>query len=116
MNSLEVMNKFQIDEELINIAKEEAKKFSEAFDYKRYQIGEEINFELGKRFNKEKSASVALEDIDCDNLIAKFIINEDDKELKGREIIKNNFYTHIGFFKLEFEEENFMVIIFSTMN
>ena len=114
LNSLDKMNLLKIDEELINICKEEVKKFSEDADYNKYQIGEELEFELSKTFDKEHSALIALEDIDNDNLIPKIIANESDKEKKGRAILANNIYTHIGFHKIENDEGTFMTILFSS--
>ena len=114
INTLEKMEQLKIDEELINIAKEEVKQFSEDSEYTKYQIGEEIKHELSENFDKEHSALIALEDINNDNFITKIIVNDSDKEKKGREILTNNIYTHIGFNKIKNDDGIFMVIIFST--
>ena len=116
-HNLEIMNELQIDKELINIANEEVIIFADDPDYQKYQIGEELNFELSERFVKEDSALIALEGVNKENLITKIISNYEDKEKKGRDIFTNNKYTHIGFSILEDDDYgNFIVIIFSTID
>jgi hypothetical protein len=50
---------------------------------------------------------------ELDQLIPKIIINDADTDKKGRNIITNNEYTHIGISQMEKDGVNFIILIFS---
>ena len=79
------------DKELCDLAKEEVKKFSENSDYNKFQIGEEIKFNISENFSKNDIGLIAIDEIEnIESLISKIIINESDVNKKARNIIINS--------------------------
>ena len=117
--SLNKIPELNLNQDLSNIAKEEAKKFFEDPGYNRYQIGEEFQPKLSEIFSKKESALIALDELnDIEDLIPKIILNSIDKEKKGRKILSNSEYTCLGigcfiFEESEETEETSYVLIFS---
>ena len=88
--SLEKLPELTPDKELCDIAKEELKKFLENDNYNKYQIGEDFKSKLNDKFSQNDVGLIALEDIDnFEQLIPKIIINDEDSEKKGRNILIN---------------------------
>ena len=122
LNSLNESSDLKLDKELSNIAKKEAKKFFEDPEYNKYQIGEEFQPQLSREFSQEESALIALDDLnEIEDLVPKIIMNTTDEEKKGRKILSNSDYTHIGIGYFIFEEgeeteEISYVLIFSKEN
>ena len=122
LNSLEKRESLELDNELMNIAKEESKKFFEDSEYNKYQIGEEFHLKLSENFSQKDSALIAIDNLDdIEDIIPKIIVNDSDKEKKGRKILANSDYTHIGIGYYIFEEnekaeEISYVLIFSKFN
>ena len=111
INSLEKMPELILDKNLCKIAAEELKKLSEdPENYNKIQIGEEFQININDEFIKNEMALIAIEEIDNnDKLIIKIIINESDKDKKGRTILSNKSYTHFGFSK---SDEDSIILIF----
>ena len=122
LNSLDKGENLKLDNELMYIAKEESKKFSEDTEYNKYQIGEEFYIKLSEKFSQKESALIAIDNLDnIEDIIPKIIVNDSDKEKKGRKILANSEYTHIGigyYISEENEEaeEISYVLIFSKLN
>ena len=122
LNSLDKGENLKLDNELMYIAKEESKKFSEDTEYNKYQIGEEFYIKLSEKFSQKESALIARDHLDnIEDIIPKIIVNDSDKEKKGRKILANSEYTHIGigyYISEENEEaeEISYVLIFSKLN
>ena len=122
LNSLDKGENLKLDNELMYIAKEESKKFSEDTEYNKYQIGEEFYIKLSQKFSQKESALIAIDNLDnIEDIIPKIIVNDSDKEKKGRKILANSEYTHIGigyYISEENEEaeEISYVLIFSKLN
>ena len=111
INTLQKMNPLIPDKELYKIAEEEMKKLSEDSEYQNYQIGEEFQNDISEDFVQNEVALIAIEEIEnIDEIIQKIIINDSDKEKKGRAILTNNEYTHIGICK---SEEASIILIFA---
>ena len=111
INTLKEIPQLIPDKELFQLAKEELEKFSSVSDYNYYQIGQEFQNEFSQDFDKEKVSLIALESLDdIEDIIQRIIINDLDEEKKGRKIITNGEYTHIGFCK---SEDNSIIIIFA---
>ena len=111
INSLETMPKLIFDKTLCSIAKEELEKFSKDDEYNNYQIGEEFQTNLSQDYDQKEVALIALETLDKnEEIIQRIIINDSDEKKKGRKILTNKEYTHIGFFK---SKENSIVFIFA---
>ena len=112
INTLQKMNPLIPDKELYKIAEEEMKKLSEDSDYQKYQIGTEFQNDISKDFVQNEVALIAIEEIEkIEEIIQKLIVNDLDKEKKGRAILTNNEYTHIGICKSE--EEASIILIFA---
>ena len=113
INSLEKMPKLELDKNLCKLAEEELKKLSEDCDnYNKYQVGEEFEANINDEFVKNEVALIAIEEIEnIEYLILKIIINQFDKDKKGRKILSNKSYTHIGFSKSD--EEHSIILIFA---
>ena len=113
INSLEKMPNLIFDENLCKLAEEELKKLSEDPEtYNKYQIGEEFQANLSNNFIKNEWALIAIEELESiEKLISKIIINEEDKEKKGRKILRNKSYTHLGF--CYSNEEYSIILIFA---
>ena len=122
INSLDKKPILKLNDKLCNIAKEEAKKFYDDPAYNKYQIGNEILPELSPNFSRKDSALIAIDNLDnIDELIPIIIINDLDKSKKGRKILANSEYTHIGigYFIPEENEESeeiSYILIFSKLN
>ena len=122
LNSLNKISELELNEELSNKAKEEAKKLFEDPGYNKFQIGEEFQPKLSENFSKKESALLAIDGLnDVEDLIPKIILNSKDKEKKGRKILSNSEYNclGIGCFILEENkkiEETSYVLIFSKDN
>ena len=111
VKSLESLPKLIFDETLFSLAKEEMEKFVNSENYNNYQIGEEFQSNLKKDYDQKEVALIALETLDnIEEIIQKIIINDSDDKKKGRKILTNKEYTHIGFFK---SEENSIIFIFA---
>ena len=110
INSLQKMPELILDKNLCKIAEEESKKFSEDSDYNKYQIGEEFKIKIGEEFNIDEVALIAIEEINLEKLIIMIISNEVDTGKKGKVILTNPLYTHIGFSK---SEEDSLILIFA---
>ena len=111
INSLEKMKELKPDKELFDIAKEEIKILIEDSEYNKIQIGQEFKPKISEKFIQEQAALIAIEEVDeIDNIIQKIIINDSDSEKKGRNIITNEEYTHIGFC---LSEESSIIFIFA---
>ena len=110
------MPELKPDKDLIELAKEEVKKFSEDKDdsYNKYQIGDNFKLKLNEKFSEKDNALIGLTEIeDIETLIPKIIINDDDTDKKGRNALINPDYTHIGISQLEADDEKYIVLIFS---
>ena len=91
INTLDKMTELVPDKELCDLAKEEVKKFSENSDYNKFQIGEEIKFNISENFSKNDIGLIAIDEIEnIESLISKIIINESDVNKKARNIIINS--------------------------
>ena len=111
INSLEKMKELKPNKELFELAKEEIKKFSEEDSYKKIQINEEFISNISDYFDKNEMALIAIDNIEKnESLIPFIIINDSDKEKKGRDILTNLNYTHIGFSK---SDEDSIILIFA---
>ena len=111
VKSLESLPKLIFDETLFSLAKEEMEKFVNSENYNNYQIGEEFQSNLKKDYDQKEVALIALETLDnIEEIIQRIIINDSDDKKKGRKILTNKEYTHIGFFK---SEENSIIFIFA---
>ena len=76
INALEEMPELVPDKELCDLAKEEVKKFSEDSDYNKFQIGEEIKFNISEKFSKNNIGLIAIDEIEnIELLIPNIIIN-----------------------------------------
>jgi cell division protein FtsB len=76
INTLEKMPELVPDKELCDLAKEEVKKFSEDSDYNKFQIGEEIKFNISEKFSKNNIGLIAIDEIEnIELLIPNIIIN-----------------------------------------
>ena len=114
INSLDLdkMTELKPEKELFDIAKEEVKNLSENDKYDKIQINENFKPKISQNFSKNEIALIAIEEIDkIENIIQKIVTNDLDKEKKGREIISNINYTHIGFCKSE--EDYSIIFIFA---
>ena len=111
VNSLEIMEELKLDQKLMDIAKEQINILSDDIDnYKKIQINEEFKPKLPKEYDKKNIALIAIEELDnIDKLLIKIIINESDKDKKGRIILTNKSYTHFGFCK---SDEDSIILIF----
>ena len=116
INALEKMSKLKPDKELCNIAKEEVIKLSDDMEYNKYQIGKDLEAKLNNKFSKNETGLIAIDDINkIELLIPKIIINNSDRNKKGRDILINKEYTHVGCSHLEKEYGNFIILIFSKI-
>ena len=98
------------------MAKEEVIKLSDDMKYNKYQIGKDLELKLYNKFSKNETGLIAIDDINkIELLIPKIIINNSDPNKKGRDILINKEYTHIGCSHLEKEYGNFIIIIFSKI-
>ena len=110
------MPKLTLDQELNEIAKKEVKKLSEEEEYNKIQIGEELNIRFSGNFKMKDSALISLENVNnAEEVIPRIIINESDKNKKGREILSNKEITHIGISQLMNTSIIYIVIIFSKI-
>ena len=116
INILDKMPELEPDQELSKLANEEAINFSEDMEYNKYQTGNDFKLKLDKKFSQKESCLIALDDINkIELLIPKIIINNSDQNKKGRIIITNKEYTHIGLSQIETEYGIFIVLIFSKL-
>ena len=119
-NSPKNLSIFQKSQELFDLANKEAKNYSEMEEYNEYQMNEDFMLELGVNFSKKNSALIAIyldEKDNLENLIPNIIVNESDKDKKGRNILTNSEYTHIGIgiYELNDDEGIYVVLIFSKI-
>ena len=107
------MEELKLDQKLIEIAREEIKILSDDIDnYEKFQINEEFKPKLSNEYDKKNIALIAIGEIDnIEILLYKIINNESDKDKKGRLILSNKSYTHIGISK--FDEEESVILIFA---
>ena len=112
------LNALQKSQELFNLAKEEAKKYSEESEYNEIQIIEELKQKLSNNFSKNDFGLIALfidENDGLENIIPNIIVNELDKKKKGRNMLINPVFTHIGIGIFEEYDEKYLILIFSKI-
>ena len=115
LQKMKPMPKLNLNTELTNIAREQARKFSLNPDYQLYQKGNELKGILPDYYLTENPSLLA--DVGADdpnNQIIKLLLNKIDKKKKGRSFITDSFYTQVGIGLQIFEEENYIVLIFAN--
>ena len=115
LQKMKPMPKLNLNTELTNIAREQARKFSLNPDYQLYQKGNELKGILPDYYLTENPSLLA--DVGADdpnNQIIKLLLNKIDKKKKGRAFITDSFYTQVGIALQIFEEENYIILIFAN--
>ena len=114
LGSLNSMPLFEIDPSLNSIAESELSKFIGDSDYEKIQRPYKMTDE-GQKKKFEEIALVAIDDVkEKDEIIPKKIIsNEGDKEKKGRSILTNEKFTHLGLGLIEEEGDITLVLLFA---
>ena len=118
INSLKKMPELNLDKKLIEIAKEEIKILSNDLDnYEKIQIGESVKSEIKEKLSDKDIALLIINDIDkIEDFVYKIIMNDVDKEKKGRVIISDKTYTYIGLSQYcspENDDEKPVILIFA---
>ena len=113
INSLDKMKELKLDQKLTEIAKEEIKILSDDIDnYEKIQINEEFKPKLPNEYDKKNTALIAIGEIDnFEKLLYKIIHSETDKDKKGRIILSNTSYTHLGICKSK--DDDSIILIFA---
>ena len=105
-----------LDKELNELAKDEVKKLAEEEEYNKIQIGEELNIKFNDSDRIKDTALIGLDNINnVEEIIPKIIVNESDENKKGRTILTNKEYTHIGISQLVITNIIHIIIIFSKI-
>ena len=106
------MPELKPDKELCNLAKEEIKNFSEHSNYNKYQIGKEFKSKLRDKFSQNEVGLIALDEI---KIWKNYFHNKVDENKKGRNILINKEFDHIGINESIADEEISIIIIFSKI-
>ena len=118
INSIDKMEELKLDQKLIEIAREEIKIVNEDLDkYEKYQIGESVKSEIKEKLQDKDIAILVIDDTDkLEDFVFKIIVNEVDKQKKGRAIISDKSYKYIGLSQYcpkENDDEKPVIILFA---
>ena len=116
INSLPKMNKLFINKTLNQVAREEVKKYiRNESSYNPYLIGAQMKGVVPSGFLEQNAALIADSGADeAETVVPKLLLNNTDKEKKGRKILCTPEYTQIGIASRESEGENYYVILFAN--
>ena len=110
------MNQLQINKSLCQVAREEVKKYTRnESTYNPYLMGEQLKGIVPSGFLEQNAALIADSGADeAETIVPKLLLNQGDKDKKGRQMLFTPDYTQIGVANREFEGENYYVIIFAN--
>jgi hypothetical protein len=116
INSLPKMNKLFINKTLNQVAREEVKKYiRNESSYNPYLTGAQMKGVVPSGFLEQNAALIADSGADeAETVVPKLLLNNSDKEKKGRKILCTPEYTQIGIASRESEGENYYVILFAN--
>ena len=104
-----------INQTLNKIAREEVRKFTRNPNYNKYLTGNQLKGVVPNSFLEENAALIADDGADeAETVVPKLLLNKADREKKGRKILITQEYTQIGVASTEYENENYIVIIFAN--
>ncbi len=115
IGSIKKMPNLTYNQTLSQACKEEVKKFSRDEGYNKYRTGNQLKGIVSDAFIKENAALIADDGADeAETVVSKLLLNKADKEKKGRKMLTTPEYTQIGIASIEYNDENYIVIIFAN--
>ena len=115
ISSIPKMPPVVINKTLCDIAASEVKKYAKNEDtYNPYRIGKELDGIIPEEFMDGNPALIADNGADeAETIVPKLLLNQLDKQKKGRKILCSKDYTQFGVARIRHDDENYYIIIFA---
>ena len=110
------MSQVYLNRTLCQVARDEVKKYSRnESTYIPYLTGNQLKGIVPGGFLNENAALIADSGADeAETVVPKLLLNKMDKEKKGRKILCTPEYTQVGIASIEFEGENYYVLLLAN--
>lgn len=115
ISGIQKMKQVTYNKTLSLIARDEVKKFTRDERYNRYLTGSQLKGIVPAAFIQENAGLIADDGADeAETVVPKLLLNKADKDKKGRLMLTTPDYTQIGIASTEYDNENYIVIIFAN--
>lgn len=115
LQSMRSLPELKYNEDLTEAAKKELPNFRGRENYKKYKKANALKGIVPDSYLEANPALVADDGADQPiNVLTKTLLNKNDKAKDGRAILCDPKYTQVGIAHEEFQEENMVILIFST--